>query len=47
MVQFGELCAWEMPESAGTRMRDGVEIRPGELWVSASSGGLVCVCVGV
>lgn len=43
MVQFGELCTWEMPEAAGTRMRDVIDIRTVELWVSRSSGGLIYV----
>lgn len=36
MVQFGGLCVWEVPEAAGTRMRDVVEIRTRELWESKS-----------
>lgn len=29
MVQFGELCAWEMPEAARTQMRDVGKMRAG------------------
>lgn len=36
MVQFGGLCVWEVPEAAGTRMRDVVEIRTRGLWESKS-----------
>lgn len=46
MVQFGELCAWEMPEVAGTWMRDVGKIRTGGQCVCRTSrdskkGGLV------
>lgn len=46
MVQFGGLCVWEVPEAAGTRMRD-VEIRTRELWESKylEDGKEAGVCV--